>query len=112
MMTGICHDCGEKHGTRRPRGGHGCWVGLCLWCDEVKTITAARDFGHPAEPHRDWFFTFGGGHAHQGGYVRIHGTHSAARDEMVRRFGRKWSNQYPTPEEAGIAEFGLHEVER
>lgn len=41
-----------------------------------------------------WVFTFGMGHEHRGHYVRIHGTFSEARAEMVRRFGSEWAFQY------------------
>lgn len=46
------------------------------------------------EIEQDWIFTFGVGHEHAGHYVKIHGTYRSARDEMVRRHGRKWAFQY------------------
>jgi hypothetical protein len=60
---------------------------------------------------RDWYFTFGFGHAHPMGYSVIHGTFYTARAEMVRRWGQKWSMQYDSAEAAGVQRFGLHEVD-
>ena len=55
---------------------------------------------HKVELEQDWFFSFGYGHAYPQKYVRIHGTHNAAREEMFRRYGAKWSFQYSgTPEQ-------------
>lgn len=67
----------------------------------------------PAEPvelPQDWFFTFGAGQEHDGGYVRIYGTQAGARAAMVEAFGTAWSFQYRTAERAGVEEFGLFEV--
>lgn len=49
---------------------------------------------HEVEVEQDWLFSFGYGHAHPQKYVRIHGTHNSARDEMFRRHGAKWAFQY------------------
>ncbi len=47
------------------------------------------------EVPQDWFFSFGYGQAHPNKFVRIHGTHNSSRAEMFRRYGQKWSFQYP-----------------
>ncbi len=71
-----------------------------------------------AEQPRDWFFTFGSNHTHPVTgqtltytYVRINGTHDAARAKMVAAFGNRWAFQYGTADEAGIRRYGLTEVE-
>ena len=43
----------------------------------------------------DYIFTFGSGQEHGGHYVKIKGTFHSAREEMFRRYGDKWSFQYP-----------------
>ena len=63
------------------------------------------------EVPQDWYFTFGFGHAHPNGYSVIHGTFDAAREEMMRRWGRKWAMQYSSADDAGVERFGLHEVD-
>jgi hypothetical protein len=60
---------------------------------------------------RDWYFTFGFGHAHPNGYSVIHGTIDSSREEMGRRWGQKWAFQYPSAESAGVEKYGLHEVD-
>lgn len=96
----------------------------CLWAgqDEIDAAIAMLAASHPAQPQEvaqeapvekteDWFFTFGGGHAHPLGYVKIHGTFSSAREEMVRRYGNKWSMQYDSQGFSGqAARYGLKEV--
>jgi hypothetical protein len=59
----------------------------------------------------DWVFTFGEGQAHRGRYVVIAGTFDDARAEAYRRFGRLWSRQYASREDAGVARFGLVPLE-
>ena len=44
---------------------------------------------------QDWLFSFSDNHAHPQKFVRIHGTQNSARAEMFRRYGQKWSFQYP-----------------
>lgn len=51
-----------------------------------------------AEIPQDWLFTFGYSHPHPNTFVRIHGTMNSAREEMLRRYGSKWSFQYPRTE--------------
>ena len=74
-------------------------------------IRGGGDMDAPlAVNEQDWIFTFGYGHCPNHNYfVRIYGTFDEARDIMVRNFGRKWSMQYPSEEEAGVKEFNLHE---
>lgn len=43
---------------------------------------------------REWLFTFGGGHRHDGRFVRITGTYDSARARMVEVFGPRWGAQY------------------
>lgn len=45
-----------------------------------------------------WYFTFGCGQPNAGHYVKIRGTFSSARKEMVRRYGIKWAFQYSEEE--------------
>lgn len=60
---------------------------------------------------QNWYFTFGGGHEHRDGYVKIYGTHSEAREEMVRRYGLKWAFQYPESDyDEAIKTYNLYEV--
>jgi hypothetical protein len=66
--------------------------------------------GVSPEQLQDWFFTFGGGHEHPNGYVKIHGTYGSARDEMIRRYGLKWSMQYSSADDAGVERWNLQEV--
>lgn len=58
-----------------------------------------------------WYFSFGSGHQHHDGYVKIEGTFSEARNEMFRRYGAKWCMQY-TEEEflPQITRWNLKEV--
>ena len=65
---------------------------------------------------REWIFTFGFGHVHPvtgeslaRKYVKIRGTVETSRDEMVRRYGRKWATQYFSEERAGVKRYGLTE---
>jgi hypothetical protein len=65
-----------------------------------------------APDSREWIFTFGHGHTpNQNYFVRITGTFEGARLEMFRRFGRGWSMQYESEDEAGVARFGLREYQ-
>ena len=60
---------------------------------------------------QEWYFTFGQGHSHPNGYVKIYGTHGSARAEMVRRYGPRWAFQYPTADKAGIDRYMLQQIE-
>ena len=63
------------------------------------------------EKTENWYFTFGSGHAHPNGYVKIYGTFNSAREQMHRMYGPKWAFQYTekkfTPQ---IKRWGLKEV--
>lgn len=50
---------------------------------------------HKTEIEQDWFFTFNCNTVHANKFIRIHGTHNSTRAEMFRRYGKKWSFQYP-----------------
>ncbi len=82
-----------------------------------------------AEPEQEWVFTFGAGQRGYSAshtlklapdepdgfpldyrYVVIRGTHSSARAEMMRIFGRVWSFQYDSREDAGVDEHELVEL--
>lgn len=72
----------------------------------------------PAEPEQDWYFTFGHGQTHpasgedlMGAYVVINGTYLGARQQMVDAFGLSWCDQYSSDEKAGVAMFGLRQIE-
>lgn len=58
-------------------------------------------------PARDWYFTFGHGQEHFGQFLTIFGTFQEARAEMFRRYGRAWSTQYESAEEAQVAKWSL-----
>ncbi|RKN45230.1 hypothetical protein [Micromonospora endolithica] len=58
----------------------------------------------------DWWFTFGSGQKYDGRYVVIAGTYESARAEMLRVFGNRWCDQYPTVERAGVYDFDLIEL--
>ncbi len=58
-----------------------------------------------------FYFTFGCGQKFEGGYHIIEAeTRDTARNEMNRKFGSKWSMQYRSAEEAGVAMFGLRKI--
>lgn len=57
------------------------------------------------EVEQDWYFTFGSGQRHENCFTIIHGTHNSAREEMMRRYGVKFSFQYPEKEGDRIREF-------
>ena len=60
---------------------------------------------------KTFYFTFGCGQPHENHYARIEAEDSgAARREMFRRFGSRWSMMYDTPNDAGVDEYGLIEV--
>jgi hypothetical protein len=63
------------------------------------------------ESPKDWFFTFGMGHANAGCYIVFHGTYSSARDMMVEHFGLKWCMQYSSAEDAGVERWNLRRLE-
>lgn len=70
-----------------------------------------KEFNPSPELSQDWFFSFGSSHAHPHGYVKIYGTHSSAREEMVRRYGNQWAFQYSAEKFANqIRRFFLYEV--
>jgi len=63
------------------------------------------------EKTENWYFTFGSGHAHPNGYVKIHGTFNSARDQMHKMYGPKWAFQYNEEEFIPqIKRWGLKEV--
>lgn len=62
------------------------------------------------EKEQDYFFTFGGGQAYPNHYIVFHGTYVTAREQMMSRFGRKWSMQYSSKEDAGVDRWGLKEL--
>jgi hypothetical protein len=65
----------------------------------------------------EWIFTFGFGQTLPDGtplagkFVRINAeTAGDARARMVERFGRNWSMQYPSEDEAGVRKHGRTEL--
>jgi len=58
----------------------------------------------------DWYFTFGMGHPNAGRFVKINGTFQSAREEMMRRYGTKWSMQYDSEEKAGVKRWNYIEL--
>lgn len=62
------------------------------------------------EEPRDWFFTFGCGQPHANFYHKIHGTHARACEQMVERFGNRWSMVYESAEAAGVERWNLKEL--
>ena len=63
-----------------------------------------------SEVPQEWLFTFGYNHAHPNKFVRIFGTHSSARDEMVRRHGNKFAFQYQAKEESKLKRYLMTEL--
>jgi hypothetical protein len=63
------------------------------------------------ETEKYYFFTFGSGHAHPNGFVKLYGTFGSTRGEMVRRYGDKWSAQYDSAAAAGVERWSLCEVD-
>lgn len=45
----ICHECGRKYG--RYRANCSTWhEGECDYCEQIKEVTEARDYGYPYLP--------------------------------------------------------------
>lgn len=60
---------------------------------------------------KKYYFTFGFGQVHANCYTVIEAENSEeARREMTIRWGRKWSMQYNSAEEAGVERFNLKEI--
>ncbi len=60
---------------------------------------------------KKYYFTFGFGQKHEGGYHVIEAENSlTARAIMHERFGIKWASQYDSAEKAGVERWKLHEV--
>ena len=60
-----------------------------------------------------WVFTFGVGidDPHRSGYHVIHAPdEKTARALMFERFGKHWAFMYRSEEEAGVEQWGLHQV--
>lgn len=63
------------------------------------------------ERKENWYFTFNEARTHPYGYVKIYGTFSETRKEIVQRYGIKWSMQYNYDNfEGQIVEYRLYEV--
>lgn len=62
------------------------------------------------EAKQNWVFTFGFNQMYENHYTVIYGTFNSAREEMVRKFGTKWSMQYPSKESAGVYKFNLKRI--
>ena len=63
------------------------------------------------EQQINWYFTFGFGQEHQNRFIKFFGTRSEAREQMVERFGRKWSMQYCENDfMSQIEKYGLSEL--
>jgi hypothetical protein len=82
-------------------------------------VTLSITLKYTGDPHeeRDWIFTFGHGHYHPitgeplvRRFVRVHGTWLGSRQKMLALFGQKWSMQYPTEDDAGVAEYDMTEL--
>lgn len=59
----------------------------------------------------DYYFTFGCGQLFENCYVIISAKNSVdARAEMFRQYGKNWSMQYNSAEEAGVEEFNLRKI--
>lgn len=59
---------------------------------------------------QDWIFTFGVGDPLGKYCVVIYDDISNARIRMCERFGRQWSMQYPSREDAGVEKYELKEI--
>lgn len=75
----------------------------------IRTITYEKP-EHDPNHEQMFYFTFGTGHAHSQGYVKIFGTFTSSRDEMTRRHGDDWNFQYTSITTAGINKHNLYEV--
>lgn len=58
----------------------------------------------------DWYFTFCGDSQYAKNYVVINGTGDETSEEMFRRYGENWAMQYASAEGAGVARWGLTEI--
>lgn len=66
---------------------------------ETKLDTMAKD---------RYIFTFGHGQPNFPGYVVVYGRDADnCREKMMALYGRRWSMQYRTEEEAGVSQFNL-----
>jgi hypothetical protein len=59
---------------------------------------------------QNWVFTFGFNQKYENGYTVVYGTFESAREEMIEKFGIKWSMQYPDKESAGVYKFDLNRI--
>lgn len=57
-------------------------------------VNTPEEMCNNKEPEQWWIFTFGGGHAHPGRYVKIRGSYGEARKKMFDKYGDKWCFQY------------------
>lgn len=76
----------------------------------------ASEIVAPRQSTKTWYFTFGFGQVHEGCYTIIRGTEGEAREEMFRRYGNNWANQYSASEwfnakgESQATEYNLKEI--
>lgn len=61
---------------------------------------------------QNWIFTFGCGQPHEGYYVKIYGTYSEARKEMIDRYGKQFAFQYTEEEWADWVKEAEERAER
>lgn len=80
-------------------------------------MTTTVPTGEKTATGETWTFTFGADHRHPTTgerlsqcYVRVPGDIETSREAMLATFGRAWSNQYPNPEAARAARYGLREI--
>ena len=63
-------------------------------------------------PCVEWLFTWGFGQKYPNKFIRIYGTMGEARKEMFRRYGSKWSFQYPVSKEPELLKHGIVELKK
>ena len=99
-----CSNCKEKFEVSDYEAHKFCKA-ECLQCGFI------NDLNHLcANPVRDWYFTFGFGHKHEGCYTVIKGTYDEARMEMFDKHGLKWAFQYIDAEDAGVEKWQLKKI--
>jgi len=58
----------------------------------------------------EWLFTWGWGQEFPNRFIRLNGTASSTRQQMVDRFGNRWSFQYPAYKESILRSYGITEI--
>jgi len=64
----------------------------------------------PGFEEEEWLFTWGWGQEFPNRFLRLKGTKSSTRQQMVDRFGGRWSFQYAADKEPSLLFCGITEI--